>query len=180
MTKFDIILHPDQKLKKVCLPVSQVTDDVRLIVSKMLETMYEAPGIGLAAPQVGILKRIFVMDCSEKDVSTQPYVIINPEIVWLSEQKSTYEEGCLSIPDFYGDVERPSEIKIRCLNEKGDIIEHYFDGLHATCAQHEIDHLNGVLFIDYLGPMRRQIITSKMKKYKKEISQNGNSRESGK
>ena len=175
MTKFDIVLHPDQKLKKVCIPVSQVTDDVRLISFKMLETMYEAPGIGLAAPQVGILKRIFVMDCSEKDVVSKPYIIINPEIVWLSEQKSIYEEGCLSIPDFYGDVERPSEITIRCLNEKGYIIEHHFDGLQAICAQHEIDHLNGVLFIDYLGPMRRQIITSKMKKYKKEILQNGDS-----
>ena len=180
MTKFDIVLHPDQKLKKVCIPVSQVTDDVRLISFKMLETMYEAPGIGLAAPQVGILKRIFVMDCSEKDVVSKPYIIINPEIVWLSEQKSIYEEGCLSIPDFYGDVERPSEITIRCLNEKGYIIEHHFDGLQAICAQHEIDHLNGVLFIDYLGPMRRQIITSKMKKYKKEILQNGDSFGNGK
>jgi peptide deformylase len=134
----------------------------------MLKTMYEAPGVGLAAPQVGLLKRIFVMDCSDESSTSDPYIFINPEIIWVSEQKSTYEEGCLSIPDFYGDVERPTEIKIRYLNEQGLITDHHFDGLQATCVQHEIDHLDGILFIDYLGPIRRQIITSKMKKYKKE------------
>ena len=168
MIKFDIILHPDQKLKKICIPVAKVTDEICLVAQGMIETMYKAPGVGLAAPQVGILKRIFVMDCATKDSVSDPHILINPEIVWVSEEKNTYEEGCLSIPDFYGDVERPSEIKICCLNEKGIPIEHHFDGLQATCAQHEIDHLNGVLFIDYLGPIRRQIITSKMKKYKKE------------
>ena len=168
MINFDIILHPDQKLKKHCIPVSQVTDEIRTITSRMLNTMYKAPGIGLAAPQIGILKRIFVMDCAEKDSVADPFILINPEIIWVSELKNTYEEGCLSIPDFYGDVERPSEIKIRCLNELGILTEHYFTGLHATCAQHEIDHLNGILFIDYLGPIKRQIITTKMKKYKKE------------
>ena len=168
MIKFDIILHPDQKLKRICTPVAEVTDEIRKIALRMIKTMYEAPGVGLAAPQVGILKRIFVMDCADKESVPDPHIMINPEIVWVSEQKNTYEEGCLSIPDFYGDVERPSEIKIWCLNENGIPTEHHFDALRATCAQHEIDHLNGILFIDYLGPIRKQIITSKMKKYKKE------------
>lgn len=171
MINFDIVLHPDQKLKKVCVPVAEVTDQIRTIASRMLATMYGAPGIGLAAPQVGILKRIFVMDCAERDSLAKPKVIINPEIIWVSDQKSSYEEGCLSLPDFYGEVERPTEIAIKCLNEKGLMVEHHFDSLQATCVQHEIDHLNGILFIDYLGPMRRQIITSKMKKYKKEHKQ---------
>jgi peptide deformylase len=142
--------------------------------------MYLAPGVGLAAPQVGILKRIFVMDCAEKDSKAEPFIIINPEIVWVSDHKNIYEEGCLSIPDFYGEVERPNEVKIRCLNELGDITEHHFGGLQATCAQHEIDHLNGKLFIDYLGQIRRQIITSKMKKYKKENIQKYRSLGNGK
>lgn len=179
MINFDIILHPDQKLKKICMPVLEVTDEIRTIASKMLKTMYEAPGIGLAAPQVGILKRIFVMDCAEKDLVAEPYIFINPEIVWVSEQKNTYEEGCLSIPDFYGEIERPTEIKIKCLNEQGERTEYHFDGLLATCVQHEMDHLNGILFIDYLGPVRKQIITSKMKKFKKETTSKQNSRENG-
>ena len=169
MTKYEIVLHPDKKLKKKCLPVSEVTAEIRSIGSRMLETMYDAPGIGLAAPQVGILKRIFVMDCSEKDQISKPYICINPEITWVSDHKSNYEEGCLSIPDFYGEIMRPSEIKMNCLNENGEFLEYHFEGLKATCAQHEIDHLNGVLFIDYLGRVKRQIITTKMKKIKKQI-----------
>ncbi|MDG2473707.1 MAG: peptide deformylase [Paracoccaceae bacterium] len=168
MTKYEIVLHPDQKLKKKCLPISEITNEIRSIGMKMLETMYAAPGIGLAAPQVGVLKRMFVMDCSEKNKASEPYICINPEIKWVSERKSVYEEGCLSIPDFYGDIERPSEIRLSCLNEDGESVEYYFDGLEATCVQHEIDHLNGILFIDYLGSMRRQIITTKMKKLKKQ------------
>ena len=167
MANYEIILHPDQKLKKRCLTVSKVTDEIRSLGLRMLETMYAAPGIGLAAPQVGILKRIFVMDCADKDNKREPYICINPEIIWVSEQKNIYEEGCLSIPDFYGEIERPSEVKMICLDIDGHQVEHQFDGLEATCAQHEIDHLNGVLFIDYLGPIRRQIITTKMKKIKK-------------
>ena len=168
MINYEIILPPDQKLKKTCMPVTEVTEDIRAIAFRMLKTMYEAPGIGLAAPQVGILKRIFVMDCSEKDKISKPKICINPEIVWFSEQKNIYEEGCLSIPDFYGEVERPSEVKMTYFNEEGQFLQHRFDGLESTCAQHEIDHLNGILFIDYLGSMRRQIITRKMKKLKKE------------
>ena len=170
MTKYEIVLHPDQKLKKLCVPITKVTEEIRSIGLKMLETMYGAPGIGLAGPQVGIQKRIFVMDCGEKDNKSEPRICINPEITWVSEEKSVYEEGCLSIPDFYAEVERPTEIKMICLNEAGENVEFHFNGLEATCAQHEIDHLNGVLFIDYLGPIRRGIITNKMKKKKKNLN----------
>ena len=168
MTKYEIVLHPDQKLKKKCLPVDEVTNEIRSLGMKMLEIMYDAPGIGLAAPQIGVLKRIFVMDCSEKGKPSKSYICINPEITWFSDQKSVYEEGCLSIPDFYAEIDRPSEIKMSCLNEDGKTVEYYFNGLQATCAQHEIDHLNGKLFIDYLSSIRRQIITTKMKKVKKQ------------
>tara|TARA_A100001011_G_scaffold390432_1_gene473849 strand:+ start:741 stop:1286 length:546 start_codon:yes stop_codon:yes gene_type:complete len=170
MTKYEIVLHPDQKLKKCCLRINEVTSEVRSVALRMLDTMYDAQGIGLAAPQVGISKRIFVMDCTERDKTSKPYICINPEVSWVSEQKSIYEEGCLSIPDFYGEIERPSEIKMTCLNELGEVMEHHFGGIEATCAQHEIDHLNGTLFIDYLGAVRRQIITTKMKKFKKQNS----------
>ena len=108
------------------------------------------------------------MDCSEKGKPSKSYICINPEITWFSDQKSVYEEGCLSIPDFYAEIDRPSEIKMSCLNEDGKTVEYYFNGLQATCAQHEIDHLNGKLFIDYLSSIRRQIITTKMKKVKKQ------------
>ena len=164
----NIILHPDPKLKKICYPITVITDDIRILVREMLETMYSAPGIGLAAPQVGVLKRVFVMDCAESKESSDPLVLINPEIVWSSKEKNVYEEGCLSIPDFFGEIERPSLVKVTSLDLDGNLQSYDFDGLWATCAQHEIDHLNGKLFIDYLGPMRRSLITSKMRKIKKE------------
>ncbi len=168
MTKYEIVLHPDPKLKKRCLPVRQVTTEIRTITSRLLETMYDSRGIGLAAPQVGILKRIFVMDCADKDKNALVHICINPEITWVSDEKNTYEEGCLSIPDVYSEIERPSKIKLRYLNEAGETVESYFEGLEAICAQHELDHLNGILFIDYLGPIKRQLITTKMKKMKKQ------------
>mgnify|MGYP001421530868 CR=1 FL=1 len=170
MTKYEIVLHPDQRLKKPCSSVSKVTDEVRSIALKMLDTMYSAPGIGLAAPQIGISKRIFVMDCAEKDKESEPHICINPKIEWISDKKNIYEEGCLSIPDFYGEIERPSELRMSCLNEYGEKVEYQFEGLEATCAQHELDHLNGILFIDYLSSMRRRIITEKMKKIKRQSS----------
>ena len=172
MTKYDIVLYPDRKLKKLCSPVAEVTEEIRKIGFRMLETMYDACGIGLAAPQVGISKKIFVMDCAEKTKMDDPYICINPEIVWISENTNIYEEGCLSIPEFYGEIERPSEIKMTCLNEDGTQVEYHFDGLKATCAQHEMDHLNGILFVDYLGPVKRQIISAKMKKIKKHAQNN--------
>ena len=167
MTNYEIVLHPDQKLKKRSVPIDQVTNEIRSVGLRMLETMYEVQGIGLAGPQVGILKRIFVMDCGEKNKNATPHICINPEINWVSDQKNTYEEGCLSIPNFYGEIERPAEINLRCLNEHGQFVEHHFEGMEAICAQHEIDHLNGILFIDYLGPIKRQLITTKMRKMKK-------------
>jgi peptide deformylase len=164
-----IIIHPDPRLKKVCAPVPVITDELRRLADDMLETMYDAPGIGLAAPQVGVLKRLLVMDCvKEEGAAPRPMVLFNPEILWASEETNTYEEGCLSIPDQYADVERPAEVKVRWLDRDGKVQEEHFTGLWATCVQHEIDHLNGKLFIDYLKPLRRQMITRKMIKLKRE------------
>ena len=129
------------------------------------------PGVGLAAPQVGVNKRMFVMDCvKDPDLAARPLVLINPEITWASEDLTTYEEGCLSIPDQYADVERPSEVRVRWLGLDGKTQEEQFAGLWATCAQHEIDHLDGKLFIDYLRPLKRQMITRKMEKLKRELA----------
>jgi len=142
---------------------------MRVLMKDMLETMYEAPGIGLAAPQIGVLQRILVMDVvKEEDGVAQPYMMANPEIIWESEETNTYEEGCLSIPDEFADVQRPEKVRVQYLDENGETQELDCDGLLATCVQHEIDHLNGKLFIDYLGPVKRSMITGRMKKRKKE------------
>ena len=162
-----ILIHPDPRLKKACEPVAEITDEVRRLAADMLETMYAAPGIGLAAPQVGVTRRVLVMDCI-KDGPPEPMVLINPETVWESEDVSTYEEGCLSIPEQYAEVERPAEVQVRWLGLDGEVQERQFSGLWATCVQHEIDHLNGKLFIDFLGPLKRQMITRKMEKLKRE------------
>ena len=169
MTIRPIIIHPDPRLKKLCAPVDTVDDETRKLADDMLATMYDAPGVGLAAPQVGVLKRVFVMDCvKDKSAAPQPMVLINPEITWTSEETNVYEEGCLSIPDQYAEVTRPKEVRMRWLGLDGQIHEEQFDGLWATCAQHENDHLDGKLFIDYLGPLKRQMITRKMEKLKRE------------
>jgi peptide deformylase len=162
-----ILIHPDPRLKKVCDPVAEITPELRQLAADMLETMYEAPGIGLAAPQVGVLKRMLVMDCI-KDGPAEPMVLLNPSILWSSEDVSVYEEGCLSIPDQYADVKRPSEVTVRWTDLDGAEQERQFAGIWATCVQHEIDHLDGKLFIDYLGPLKRQMITRKMEKLKRE------------
>jgi len=141
---------------------------VRKLADDMLETMHDAPGIGLAAPQVGILQRLIVMDCAKKDEEPQPMALINPEVTWISEELNTYSEGCLSIPEQYEDVTRPAEVRVRWLDLDGKPQEQKFDGLWATCVQHEIDHLNGKLFIDYLSRIKRSMITKKMIKLKKE------------
>ena len=165
----DILIHPDPRLKTVATPVEEVDAEIRRLADDMLQTMYDAPGIGLAAPQVGVLQRVLVMDCvKEEGAPPRPLVLINPEITWASEERNTYEEGCLSIPEQYADVERPSEVKVAWLDVDGNPKEEHFDGLWATCVQHEIDHLNGKLFIDYLSPMKRQMITRKMQKLKRE------------
>ncbi len=164
-----ILIHPDPRLKKVAEPVPAVDDAVRALMDDMLETMYDAPGIGLAAPQIGIGRRIIVLDCiRDAEEEPQPVAMANPEIVWASEETHTHEEGCLSIPDIYADVTRPAEVKVRFLNRDGAEEERHMEGIWAVCVQHEIDHLDGKLFIDYLGPMRRQMITTKMKKLKRE------------
>jgi peptide deformylase len=141
---------------------------VRKLADDMLETMHDAPGIGLAAPQIGILQRLIVMDCAKKDEEPQPMALINPEVIWVSEELNTYSEGCLSIPEQYEDVTRPAEVRVRWLDLDGKPQEQEFDGLWATCVQHEIDHLNGKLFIDYLSRIKRSMITKKMVKLKKE------------
>ena len=169
MTVRPILIHPDPRLKKVCAPVADVSDGLRALAGDMLETMYAAPGIGLAAPQVGVMDRLIVLDC-EKDETAPPapMVMLNPEVIARSEDLSVYEEGCLSIPEQYAEVTRPAEVRVRWLALDGSAQEEHFAGLWATCVQHEIDHLNGKLFIDYLTPLKRQLITRKMEKLKRE------------
>ncbi|MEM9247438.1 MAG: peptide deformylase [Pseudomonadota bacterium] len=169
MAILPILIHPDPRLKKVCDPVTDITDDIRALAQNMLATMYAAPGIGLAAPQVGITQRLLVADTvKEGQGEPRPIVMINPEIVASSEERSIYDEGCLSIPEQYAEVERPADVTITWTDENGADHREDFDGLWATCLQHEIDHLNGVLFIDYLKPLKRQLITRKMQKLKRE------------
>ena len=151
--KRPILIHPDPRLKKVCTPVDDVTGDFATLAQEMLSTMYEAPGIGLAAPQIGVLSRLIVMDCVKEDGEKPcPTVMFNPVVMAASDTLNTYEEGCLSIPDQYADVTRPSEVEVAWIDENGDEKTAGFDGLWATCVQHEIDHLDGKLFIDYLKP----------------------------
>jgi len=164
-----ILIHPDPRLRKVAEPVTAIDASLRATADDMLQTMYEAPGIGLAAPQIGLLKRMLVMDCvKDPDLPPRPMVLINPEVTWASAEKNTYEEGCLSIPEQYADIVRPAEVRVRWTGLDGEAKEEHFTGLWATCVQHEIDHLNGRLFIDYLTPLKRQLITRKMEKLKRE------------
>lgn len=167
--KRPILIHPDPRLKKVATAVDDVSDLRRQLAEDMLETMYDAPGIGLAAPQVGILERLIVLDCEKgKDAEPRPLVMFNPEVVAVSADENTYEEGCLSIPEQFADVTRPAEVTVAWMDQDGNPQQEDFDGLWATCVQHEIDHLNGKLFIDYLGALKRQMITRKMVKLKRE------------
>ncbi|MCC5985160.1 MAG: peptide deformylase [Rhodobacteraceae bacterium] len=169
-----ILIHPDPRLKKVCAPVAEITPEIRALARDMLETMYDAPGVGLAAPQVGVLQRLFVMDCvKEEGADPRPMVLINPEITWASEETAAYEEGCLSIPEQYAEVRRPLQVQMRWTDLEGATQEAAFDGLWATCAQHELDHLDGKLFIDHLGPIKRQLITRRMVKLKRERARAG-------
>lgn len=164
-----ILIHPDPRLKKVCPAVDDLSDALRTLADDMLETMYKAPGIGLAAPQVGELHRLIVLDCmKEEDGPPRPLIMFNPRVVARSETLNTYEEGCLSIPEQYADVTRPAEVDVAWIDRDGVERQERFDGLWATCVQHEIDHLDGKLFIDYLKPLKRQMITRKMQKLKRE------------
>jgi peptide deformylase len=157
----EIIILPDKRLRQVSDPVKAVDAEVRKLVEDMFETMYEAPGVGLAAIQVGVPKRIVTADTAKKDEEKQPQVLINPEIVWSSEEKSTYEEGCLSIPEYYEEVERPSQVKVKFTDLDGKAHEIEANGLLATVLQHEIDHLNGVLFIDHISKLKRDRVVKK-------------------
>ena len=169
--KRPILLHPDPRLKQVCAPVADLSDARRELAADMLATMYDAPGIGLAAPQVGVMERLIVIDCvKEEGEAPRPLVMFNPEIVAASDAVSTYEEGCLSIPEHYAEVTRPAEVQVRWIDETGAERGEEMAGLWATCVQHEIDHLDGKLFIDHIGPMRRQMITRKMVKLKREMA----------
>ncbi len=173
MALLPIITAPDPRLKTVSEPVAIVDDEIRKLVDDMFETMYDAPGIGLAAIQVGIPKRILVMDVVGKDAKEgdpQPVAVINPEITWVSDHDSTYEEGCLSVPQHYADVVRPAEVKVKYLDVDGQEQELEADGLLATCVQHEIDHLDGILFVDHISALKRNMILRKLLKIKKQAS----------
>jgi peptide deformylase len=168
-----IVEVPDPRLRQISSPVEEVTDEVRELVSDMFETMYDAPGIGLAAIQVGVPKRILVIDLQEPaeeggEPVKDPRVFINPEILTTSEQDVPYTEGCLSVPDQYAEVDRPDAIRARWLDLDGKQREEEIDGLLAVCLQHEIDHLNGVLFIDHLSRLKRDMILRKLAKQRKE------------
>ena len=160
----DILTLPNPRLRLVSQPIGRVDAEVKGLVEDMFETMYAAPGIGLAAIQIGVPKRVITMDLAKKDEEKKPQVFINPEILTTSGDRSTYEEGCLSIPEYYEEVERPSEVKIRYLDLDGQVRELEASGLLATCVQHEIDHLNGVLFIDHLSKLKRSRIIKKFAK----------------
>lgn len=161
----EIITVPDPRLKEVSRPVEGgVTDEIRALMDDMLETMYAAPGIGLAAIQVGVPLRVIVMDLAREDEAPQPRYFVNPEILPLTEDTAPYEEGCLSVPDVFEEVERPTECRIRYLDYDGNQVEEVATGLFAVCIQHEMDHLEGTLFIDYLSRLKRQRAVDKVKK----------------
>jgi peptide deformylase len=160
----EIIKLPDKRLRQVSEPVKTIDASIRKLADEMLETMYEAPGIGLAAIQIGVPKRVVTMDLSKKDDQPHPRVFINPEITWTSDDKAIHEEGCLSIPEYYEEVERPAEVKVKFLDLDGKPHEITARGLFATCVQHEVDHTNGVLFIDYLSKLKRDRVIKKFVK----------------
>ncbi|HWJ73575.1 MAG TPA: peptide deformylase [Kaistia sp.] len=166
MAKLDIITLPDPKLRLASAPVERVDDELRRFMDDMLETMYEAPGIGLAAIQVGVPRRVVTIDVSgrEEGEARKPLFLINPEIIASTDDHSIYEEGCLSIPDYYAEVERPAGVRLRYLDREGKQQEMNADGLLATCIQHEIDHLDGKLFIDYLSRLKREMVIRKFVK----------------
>ncbi|MBI1238520.1 MAG: peptide deformylase [Alphaproteobacteria bacterium] len=162
-----IITAPDSRLKVISTPVERVDDDLRALMDDMLETMYAAPGIGLAAIQVGVPKRVIVMDLAPEGELPEPRYFVNPVIEWTSEDLARYEEGCLSVPEFYEDVERPARCHVRYLGYDGTEQLLEAEGLLATCLQHEMDHLEGVLFIDHLSRLKRDMILRKLKKSKR-------------
>jgi len=167
MAKRDILIIPDKRLRLKSEPVGAIDKEVRALVDDMFETMYDAPGIGLAAIQIGVPKRIVTMDLAKKDESKAPQVFINPEVIWAADEKSVYEEGCLSIPEYYEEVTRPNAVRVKFLDRDGKPQEIEANGLLATCLQHEIDHINGVLFIDHISRLKREMVMKKFKKAQK-------------
>jgi peptide deformylase len=164
-----ILTVPDPVLKQVSKPVEgTVTDEHRRLMDDMLETMYDAPGIGLAAVQIGVPLRIIVMDLAKKDDPPAPRYFVNPEILWASDEKKGWEEGCLSVPEIYDEIERPSRIRVRYRDYDGNPVEEEAEGLYAVCLQHEMDHLEGTLFIDYLSRLKRESAVRKVKKLTRE------------
>ncbi|MCP4395276.1 MAG: peptide deformylase [Alphaproteobacteria bacterium] len=171
MTLLKIIEVPDKRLKKISSPVAKIDDEIKALMQDMLVTMREADGLGLAAPQVGVNKRVVVLDVPHRiSGDDEPIFMINPEILWSSEGVNSYKEGCLSLPEQYAEVERPAEVKVKYLNENGDEKEAHADALFATVVQHELDHLDGVVFVDHLSRIKRNMLLRKLTKYQKENS----------
>ena len=170
MTILTILTAPDPVLKKKAAKIEAVDDRIRRLMDDMIDTMYDAPGIGLAAPQVGVSERVVVMDIGRTDENRQPICMGNPEIVWVSDEDNTYEEGCLSVPEHYAEVVRPKAVKVKFLDRDNNPAEIETDGLLATVIQHELDHLDGVLFIDHLTSLKRNMILRKLLKLKKEAA----------
>ena len=166
MALLNILQYPDPRLHKVAKPVAVVDDRIRKLVADMAETMYDAPGVGLAATQVDVHERVITIDVSESRDAL--LVLINPEIVWASDEHKVWDEGCLSVPDIYDKVERPDRVRVRALNEKGETFELDADGLLAVCIQHEMDHLMGKVFVEYLSPLKQTRIRSKLKKHQRD------------
>jgi peptide deformylase len=167
----EILVLPDKRLRKVSEPVTKIDAAIRKLVEDMFETMYGAPGIGLAAIQIGTTKRVVTLDLAKKEEPPKPQVYINPELVWSSEEKAIYEEGCLSIPEYYSEVERPARVRVSYVDLEGKSHEIAANGLLATCLQHEIDHLNGILFIDHLSKLKRDRV---IKKFSKSVKRTDN------
>ena len=170
MSQRKIVIEPDPILREKSASLEKVDDEIRALLDDMLETMYAAPGIGLAAVQVGILKRLIVIDISKDEEKKNPLILINPEIISRSQKKSIYEEGCLSLPGYFAEIERPAECEIKFVDYNGKEKKLHAKGLLATCIQHEVDHLNGILFIDYLSKLKKDMIIKKLIKHKKELN----------
>lgn len=169
MTTLTVLRFPDPQLRTVAEPVAIVDDKIKILVADMFDTMYQQRGVGLAATQVNRHVRIFVADCSGEDETPQPLAFINPEIIAASEETKVYQEGCLSIPENYADIERSDHVTVKALDKDGNEFTMDCEGLLAVCVQHEIDHLNGKLFIDYLSPAKQLLVRDKMKKYEKRL-----------
>lgn len=168
MSLLPILIAPDPRLKVQALAVDKIDEGLNRLIDDMFETMYQAPGIGLAAPQVGVAKRLIVIDIAKKDEDRQPMALINPEILWFSDETSDYEEGCLSVPEHYAEVTRPARVRVRYMDRQGEIRDIEAEGLLATVLQHEIDHLTGKLFVDHLSTLKRGMILRKLEKAKKQ------------